>query len=50
MKFMIPFLMAGLPMLSAAQTLPQQEAAPALPSIAYPQPPQCWSWKLPEKA
>jgi hypothetical protein len=36
MKFMIPFLMAGLPVFSAAQSQPQPEAAPALPSIAVP--------------
>jgi hypothetical protein len=36
MKFMIPFLMAGLPVFSAAQSQSQPEAAPALPSIAVP--------------
>jgi len=36
MKFMIPFLLAALPVFSAAQSQSQPEAAPALPSIAVP--------------
>jgi hypothetical protein len=47
MKFMIPFLIAMLPVASIAQSQPA--VAPGVPSVLHLKPPKCWSFRLPSR-